>query len=78
MTYRVLHTFIDPEDGCRLYLEGGTWPPEGSAQTPERVRRLDGSEGRPALIAPVEPAQPEPGETPRKRKAKGGAHDGGD
>jgi len=73
MTYRVLHTFIDPEDGCRLYLEGGIWPQEGSVQTPDRVRRLDGSEGRPALIAPVEPAADE---APRKRKAKGGAQDG--
>lgn len=78
MKYIVLHTFIDPDDGCRLYSEGGTWPQEGSVQTPDRVRRLDGSEGRPALIAPVEPAQPEPGEAPRKRKAKGGATDGSD
>jgi len=75
MKYQVLHTFIDPADGCRLYQAGGTFPGDGYSPAPEHLRHLDGSEGRPALIAPVPEEAPKTPEKPapaRKGSKKGG------
>lgn len=69
MRYSVLRTFVDAEDGCRLYQAGGTYPRVGYEPSPERVRQLDGSEGRPALIAPAENEE----EKKAPKKAKKGA-----
>lgn len=70
MKYSVLRTFVDAADGCRLYRAGGTYPQAGYEPGPERVRQLDGSEGRPALIAP---AENEEAKKVPKGKAKKGA-----
>lgn len=69
MKFRVLHTFIDAGDGCCLYQAGSTYPRTGYNPNPERVRQLDGSEGRPALIAPAETEE----EKKAPKKAKKGA-----
>lgn len=60
---RVLKTFILPEDGYRLYKEGDTFPRTGFEPTPECIERLNGGEGREALIS---------GEEKPKRKTKKG------
>lgn len=75
MQYLVLRSFIDPRDGGRLYRAGGSYPRPGYSPAPEHLRRLDGSEGRPALILSMDAQRdliPQAAPAARKGRAKGG------
>ena len=67
--FTVIHTFVDPWDGCRLYEAGGSWPRPGYDPPPDTIRALLGAGGGQPLIAGPVP-EADPSTIPEKPKAK--------
>lgn len=67
--FTVIHTFVDPWDGCRLYEAGGSWPRPGYDPPPDAIPALLGAGGGLPLIAEPVP-EADPSTIPEKPKAK--------